>query len=111
MFRAHRLVWLYVHGRFPTAFVDHINNIRHDNRLNNLRECSHAENNLNIGKRCDNSSGIIGVTWHKETNKWRVRAQVDGKDFSLGLYPTKEEAALARKVFVEQNHGDFAYTV
>jgi hypothetical protein len=56
---AHRLAWLYVHGRWPEATIDHINRIPHDNRLANLREASQSENNAN-------SSRAIAWRWGKQ---------------------------------------------
>ena len=62
---AHRLIWLLVYGQSPDQFIDHINGVRTDNRLANLRLASDAENKRNVGIRSHNTSGEKGVTWDK----------------------------------------------
>ena len=47
LYYAHRLAWLYVHGIFPDSVIDHINRNKSDNRINNLRSVSHADNMYN----------------------------------------------------------------
>lgn len=89
---AHRLVWLYLYGHWPSALLDHINGTRDDNRLANLREASDAENKQNQRKaRIDNlSSGLLGVSRCKD--KWRARIKIDGKLKHLGRSDTPEGA-------------------
>lgn len=60
-YQAHRLVWLYNFGSFPSGQIDHINGVKNDNRLSNLRECSQAENMRNTKMKSNNTSGITGV--------------------------------------------------
>lgn len=91
-YKAHRLAWLYVHGRFPIGDIDHINGVRHDNRIVNLREATKAENGQNICKHRDNKSGFIGVSWHPATRKWRSRIRTNRKLKSLGLFDTPDAA-------------------
>lgn len=111
--RVHRLIWLYVHGEFPSPGVDHINGIRHDNRLKNLRSANHAENNKNA-KRCStNTSGTTGVSFCKQTSKWRASISVNNKAINLGRYPEKSEAIMARRAAAAEygfhkNHGRIA---
>lgn len=95
-YMAHRLAWLYVYGYFPENGLDHINRIRDDNRIENLREASKVCNarNCNISKR--NTTGITGVSWHKLRCKYRSHIRIPGKSIHLGLYKTKIEAAKAR---------------
>ena len=89
---AHRLAWLYVHGCWPTNQIDHINRVRDDNRLCNLREVTNQKNHWNRGKQKNNSSGLIGVFWDKKAKKWRAYINVCGKQKHLGLFDTQEEA-------------------
>lgn len=63
---AHRLAWLYVYGEFP-KHIDHINHIRTDNRIANLRNVEHKENRRNSSLISTNKSGVNGVFWDKRT--------------------------------------------
>lgn len=90
--RAHRLVWLYCYGQWPTNQIDHRNGIRHDNRIANLRQCSQMENSQNTKLRKDSTSGLFGVRWHKKLQKWHARIQKAGQSYHLGLFHTSAEA-------------------
>lgn len=100
IFKAHQLVWLYCNGELPDAvnglFVDHINGIRDDNRVCNLRLVTHGQNQQNrIKARKDSTSGVIGVGWHPTDNAWRARITANGKCVFLGNFDSKEEACEA----------------
>lgn len=72
---AHRLSWLYVHGKWPDAEIDHINMLKSDNRIANLRAVSHAQNMQNDhGPRENTRSGLRGVDWYKTSYRARLRA-------------------------------------
>ena len=96
-YKLHRLAWLYVCGEFPKNSIDHINQIRDDNRICNLREVDHAENNKNMPIRIDNKSGTIGVYWCSTYKKWKAVIGVGGKTISLGYHKNKEDAIKLRK--------------
>ena len=103
---AHRLAWLYVHGEFPKNGMDHINGLRNDNRIINLRAVSDKENSRNLSLRKDNVSGHIGVSWDTEKNKWKVT--ITGVHY--GRFKSKSAAiAKAKEVYKElgyhENHG------
>lgn len=104
LYSAHRLAWLYTHGEFPPDQLDHINRIRADNRISNLRIATGAENSQNYSKRNDNSSGVIGVDWHKQSGKWQARIRLNNCRMSLGLYDTIEEAAAVRAAAKAKYH-------
>jgi hypothetical protein len=89
LYTAHRLAWLYVHGEWPARQLDHVNGVRADNRLCNLREATNAQNAQNR-KRVDNKSGFPGV--RKENSKWLAEIKVDYKPIRLGLFTTPEAA-------------------
>lgn len=95
-YRSHRLAWLYIYGELPPNQIDHINRIRTDNRISNLRLATIPENNQNQGKRRDNTSGVIGVYWDKKNGKWKAQISLNGRVMSLGRYETIEEATTAR---------------
>jgi hypothetical protein len=95
--KCHRLAWLYVHGRWPVAMIDHINGIKSDNGIANLREATASQNLQNRATAYSNnkSSGILGVYWHEQAGKWQAKITLDGKSKSLGLYHEKEQARAA----------------
>jgi hypothetical protein len=91
---AHRLVWLHVTGEWPAADMDHINGIRADNRIGNLRSVDPAVNMQNRkGANSNNISGLIGAERHRD--KWHARISIRGKRVSLGTFATPEEAHAA----------------
>lgn len=97
VYTAHRLAWLYIHGYFPEKHIDHYNHKRNDNRINNLREVMSSENHRNRSKSILNTSGIIGVRWRKQNNKWLSSIKVNGIQKHLGYFEDKFEAICARK--------------
>lgn len=92
----HRLAWLYMKGYFPENDVDHINRDPADNSFQNLREVSRQCNIRNNGMSKRNKSGITGVTFDKELEKWRAAISVNYKYKHLGFYENKIDAAYAR---------------
>lgn len=106
-YRAHRLAWFYVHGVWPKHKMDHINNIKSDNRISNLREASNSENGWNVGMPSTNTSGIKGVCWDKQTKKWIAQCWVSGKHYKIGRFACIDDAARAVARFREENHGEF----
>lgn len=103
----HRLVWLWKFGRWPEHELDHINSNRSDNRIENLRECRHAENQRNMRRHRDNRTGFKGVS-RASANRWHASIYVDGNGVSLGLFRTPEEAHAAYVAAAEKNFGAFA---
>ena len=100
----HHLAWLYMTGELPRKQLDHINGIRNDNRLSNLREATQKENMQNTRKHADNKSGYLGVYLHKHSGKFHSRIMVDGKQISLGYSDTAEAAHEAYKKAKAQYH-------
>jgi hypothetical protein len=91
---SHRLAFLYAYGVWPKDQIDHINGIRDDNRLCNLREATLAQNYQNQRKaQSDNkTSGLLGVSFDKKRKKWLAQIMIDRKNKHLGRYNTPEEA-------------------
>jgi hypothetical protein len=100
-YQAHRLAWLYVHQEFPDGMLDHVNRVRHDNRIDNLRKACWILNNRNSTTRFDNKSGVRGVTWHKKARKFETYIKLEGKKRYLGLFDNLELAKEARQ-FAEE---------
>jgi hypothetical protein len=107
-YQAHRLAWLYVHGKMPSNCIDHINNDKTDNRIENLREANASQNNHNSRLRKDNNSGVKGVYWSKQHNKWRVQIGVNGKNKYFGLHDDLELAELVAQEARNEYHKEFA---
>ena len=103
------LVYAYYHGIWPVE-VDHEDHNPINDRIENLREVSHQENMMNVKKRSNNKSGVVGVCWHEEANKWMAFIKADGKQKYLGIFEEFYAAVLARKNAETQygyhkNHG------
>lgn len=96
IYKAHRLAWLYVYGFNPSQTIDHINGVKNDNRLVNLREATHQENSQN--------HVLLGAHFHKGKNKWQARIRFDGKRVHLGYFLTKEEACQAYVQAKKEHH-------
>jgi len=99
LYRAHRLAWLFVNGEFPEKGfeIDHINGVRHDNRLCNLRLVTRTQNNMNAIPRSDNKLGHRGVSYQIRRDTWDSRITLNKKTICLGQFKTKEEAITARQ--------------
>jgi len=95
-YREHRLIWLHVYGEWPENEIDHINHIRNDNRIENLRDVTRIENGKNQSMHSDNDSGVTGVSWHPHRNKWGAHICHDGKRINLGRFINKNDAIEAR---------------
>jgi hypothetical protein len=93
----------------PQGFdTDHINGNKLDNRKINLRICSRSENNKNVGKRKNNTSGYKGVYWDKNRNQWSSCIKVFSKTVQLGCFKEKEEAYKAYCEAAKKYHGEFS---
>ncbi len=108
--RAHRVIWAIVTGRWPSEQIDHINGIRTDNRLQNLREVSGSENSKNKCQRSNNTSGVTGVSWSRDKQKWLADIRVNRKQIYIGRFDNFEDAVAARKAAeakygFHENHG------
>lgn len=103
-YRAHRLIWLIVHGVWPTNIIDHEDHNTGNNQIGNFRDVTHRENCLNQKLHCTNTSGHAGVYWGKRESRWRAQIYVHGKTIHLGRFDSKDEAIAARKL-AEQEHG------
>jgi hypothetical protein len=104
---AHRIVYLLKQGTCPD-FIDHINGIKDDNRIENLREADISTNHYNCKTPVHNTSGAKGVHKLKRQTGYQARINFGGKRKYLGTFPTFELAdefvSLARELL----HGDFA---
>ena len=83
-YRANRLAWFIYYKKWPTNEIDHINGIRDDNRISNLRDITHRENCRNKERHINGE--IPGCSFNKKMKKWRAYYIVNGKQIHLGYF-------------------------
>jgi len=103
----HRVIWAIHHDEWPNGEIDHINGIKDDNRIENLRLVTSQQNKANTGIRSHNTSGFRGVSYYKRIDKYRATIGVDGNHIHLGYYPTPEEASRVYKETTKEWFGEF----
>lgn len=94
---AHRLAWFMFYGEVPNE-LDHINRLRDDNSIKNLRLCTRIENSRNRSKRIDNTSGVTGVHYNKKTKKWDARININRKRIKITSDVCPAVAVSKRKI-------------
>lgn len=109
-YKAHRIIWFYAYGEWPNQ-LDHINGMKSDNRLLNLRNVNNSENRKNMGIQKNNTSGIRGISWSNRDKYWVSKITVDKKEITLGYFKNLEDAKISRKNAEKEhgfhiNHGD-----
>lgn len=104
-YQAHRLAWLYMFGEFPTCDIDHVNMVKVDNRICNLRLCSGTENNANTPAK---RNGFKGVTKHS-SGKYQAQIKASGVSKYLGLFSDELSAAKAYDKEAKNQFGKFAF--
>ncbi|MGQ6215677.1 HNH endonuclease [Serratia sp. IR-2025] len=107
LYMLHRLIWKMETGEEP-MHIDHINGIRTDNRLANLRPVSRSQNNRNIGLSPRSTSGYAGVTFVRQVGKWRAHLRVNRRKISGGEFSNKIDAVLAFNSIALLHHGEYA---
>lgn len=108
VYKAHRLAWFIHHGAWPERGLDHINEVRDDNRLVNLRLATKGQNGANRGKTKSNKSGFKGVSQHKRSGRWQAEIRFGVTRLYLGLHDSPEEAHAAYCEAATRLHGEFA---
>lgn len=104
-YRGHRLAWLYVYGRFPAQETDHINLIKADNRISNLREATRSNNCAN---KKPYRSGLKCAYWKSRIRRWTAQIRRNGVLVHLGCFKTELEAHERSMIELTLLHGDFA---
>jgi len=94
---AHRVAWKIYYGCEPLFEIDHINQVKDDNRIENLRDVAPSINSKNspIGTR--NISGVVGVFWNTQKQKWQAKIHCNGKGRHIGFFDDLPAAQTARK--------------
>jgi len=98
LYLAHRLVWLYVHGEFPSKIIDHINGNPTDNRICNLRSVTHKINLENQRKPKSKNNMFLGVTFEKRRKHWVAQIYANNKHIHIGSFSNQHDA---HKAYVE----------
>lgn len=104
---AHQIIFFMAY-RYVPEMVDHIDGNKRNNKINNLRAATRSQNGGNSKIRKDNFYGLKGVTYHKQTGKFRARITCNKKKYSLGLYKTKDDAAFAYSIAASFLFKEFA---
>tara|TARA_R110000868_G_scaffold346134_1_gene607167 strand:- start:91 stop:630 length:540 start_codon:yes stop_codon:yes gene_type:complete len=109
-YKAHRLAWLYVYGYLPNGPIDHINNVRIDNRICNLRVVSTQDNVRNSVVRKAKKSGLLkGVTYYKQkSDKFVAQIRFEGRQRKLGVFDSELEAHTIYCQEAKKHFGEFA---
>lgn len=103
----HRLIMNCKHD--DGLYVDHINHNKLDCRRCNLRIVTNQQNSMNASKRSDNTSGVTGVTFCKDRNKWNAQIMLGYKMINLGYYNSFEDAVKVRKEAEDKYFGEHSY--
>ena len=106
MYKAAHVAWAMCKGVWPRdtgLWVDHINNVRSDNRITNLQLVTPSQNARKRVPSKSSVSNCVGVSFDTEFNKWRARITVDGRRVHLGRYASLEEAVSAREAVEKEN--------
>ncbi len=103
----HRVIFFIHHGYMP-ELIDHIDCDRSNNRLENLRACTSAQNNQNARLAVTNTSGHKGVHFNKDDNAWAAEVKHNGKRIRFRYFKNKDDAINAVREARERLHGEFA---
>lgn len=95
-YQAHRLAWLYTYGYFPENNIDHINRIKQDNRIDNLRDVSQQCNVRNSRIRKDNKTGVPGVIKYSRCKGWAAQIKINRRSKTIGYYSSFTDAVFHR---------------
>ena len=107
-YRAHRVIWAVFHGEWPADHIDHINGIRTDNRIANLRCATNSQNCQNRGMQSNNKTGYKGVFYDTRRKKYIASLVVSGRLYPGGTFLTAEEASVAYANLCREHHGEFS---
>ena len=104
---SHRLAWFYMTGEWPKNHIDHVNGLEGDNRWCNLREATNSENMLNRKMNKNNKTGVKGVSFDNQTQRWSVQVYYKKKNYKK-RFDDFEVACEFAEFLREELHGEYA---
>jgi hypothetical protein len=104
--KAHRIIFVMHHGYTP-ELIDHINGIRDDNRIENLRAADYQKNMFN-SKAKQSFSGCKNIYWRESRKRWFVKLCIQDKQIYAGSFKELDKAKLAAQNARNQMHKEFA---
>jgi len=107
-YKSARLAWLFMTGKWPTLWVDHIDGNPSNDRWSNLREANASQNTVNKKHHSNNTSGFKGVSWSRYHAKWWAQICKDYHHIHLGFFDTPEAAYEAYKAKARELFGEYA---
>lgn len=108
VYKAHRIVWFIKMKEWPSSQLDHINNIKTDNRIENLRLATPRQNKQNTPIHKNNTSGVKGVSWSSALKKWKASIRIENNRIHIGYFETVKEAEVELIAKRKKLHKDFA---
>lgn len=110
-YSVHRIIWELHNGEIPFGFqIDHINRVKDDNRIENLRLATHQENNRNKDYQSNNKLKLKGIHWVSRIQKYKASIKIGKVSKHLGYFRTIEEASQVYQEASKELHGEFACT-
>lgn len=108
--QVHRMAWLYMTGDLPAGDIDHIDGNGLNNKWSNLRCVTKEQNSQNRKLNCNNVTGQMGVSYFKQTGKWRAAINIGKVKKHIGYFDSMDDAIMARKKYEKahnyhHNHG------
>lgn len=105
---AHRVAWLYVYGQWPSDEIDHINGLKDDNRICNLRLATRGQNRSNSKINKNKKLRFKGVYWHEKKKNFSAAIRANKKQYHIGYFKSAEAASRAYAEAALRFHGEFA---
>jgi HNH endonuclease len=104
----HRVIWTMIFGDIPPGLeIDHIDSVKDNNDINNLRLATRSQNKANTGMIKNNTSGFKGVHWHAGGKYWQASIRKDGKDIYLGFFHTPQAASIVYQKAARELNKEF----
>lgn len=107
-YKRSRVIFRMAHGRWPEPSVDHVNGNSLDDRLDNLRECSHSQNSVNSRDKLRKKHDLPRGVYETKQGKFMARLTVNGQSLSLGVYASSDEAKQVYQKARKETFGEFA---